>query len=267
MTAGYVHGHDEPERRRLLDQAGSLASIVHHDTWFEPGTRVLEVGCGTGAHTVMFALDHPETRFVALDIEEVALDEVGRRSTEAGVSNIDCVLGDVYALPFEPESFDVVLVSFVLEHLTEPVRALEALRGLVRRGGRILVVEGDHGSAYFHPDSPDARAVIACQVELQRRLGGDANIGRRIGPLLEAAGYVDVLVSPRLVHADDRRPELMEGFTRRTFNAMIAGVREDAVRAGLCDEGAFDAGLAALERTARPGGVFLYTFFKATASP
>lgn len=266
MTSGYVHGHDEPERRRLLDQAGSLADIVHHDTMFDPGARVLEVGCGTGAHTVMFALRHPETRFVALDIEEVALDDLRRRSTEAGVSNIECVLGDVYALERDSEGFDVVVVSFVLEHLSEPVRALEALRAVLRPGGRILVVEGDHGSAYFHPDDPEARAVIAHQVELQRRLGGDANIGRRIGCLLEAAGFVDVTVSPRLVHADDRRPDLMDGFTRRTFNAMIAGVREDAVRAGLCDEVSFDAGLAALERTARPGGVFLYTFFKATAS-
>ncbi len=55
------------------------------------------------------------------------------------------------------------------------------------------------------------------------------------------------------------------GFIRRTFTAMVAGVRSDAIRAGLSDAGAFDAGIRALLRTAEPDGVFCYTFFKATA--
>ncbi|WP_407523544.1 hypothetical protein [Methylobacterium oryzisoli] len=46
---------------------------------------------------------------------------------------------------------------------------------------------------------------------------------------------------------------------------MVAGVRSDAIRAGLSDAGAFDAGIRALLRTAEPDGVFCYTFFKATA--
>ena len=44
------------------------------------------------------------------------------------------------------------------------------------------MIEGDHGSAYFHPDSAAARAAIACQVELQARAGGDALIGRQLYP-------------------------------------------------------------------------------------
>ena len=124
------------------------------------------------------------------------------------------------------------------------------------------MIEGDHGSAYFHPDDPAASAAIRCQVDLQRSAGGDANIGRRTYPLLVEAGFARVRVSPRVVYADASRPELVEGFTRKTFTAMIERVRDAALAAGLTDEASFDAGIRALRRTAEADGVFCYTFFK-----
>jgi hypothetical protein len=66
-----------------------------------------------------------------------------------------------------------------------------------------------------------------------------------------------------MVYVDGTRPDLAEGFTRRTFTAMIRGVREPALAAGLMGAEAFDEGVRALERTAEPDGVFCYTFFKA----
>ena len=136
------------------------------------------------------------------------------------------------------------------------------LGALLRPGGSITVIEGDHGSALFHPDSRDARAAIASLVEVQRASGGDALIGRQLYPLLVAAGFDAVHVSPRMVYADASRPALVEGFTRKTFTAMIEGVRKSAIAAGLIDAERFDAGIRALYRTAEADGVFCYTFFK-----
>jgi hypothetical protein len=56
----------------------------------------------------------------------------------------------------------------------------------------------------------------------------------------------------------------VEGFTRRTFTAMIEGVRETAVEAGIIGMGDFEAGVRDLYRTTEEDGVFCYTFFKAT---
>lgn len=58
------------------------------------------------------------------------------------------------------------------------------------------------------------------------------------------------------------RPELVEGFTRRTFTAMIEGIREPAIAAGLIPPERFDAGVRDLYRTTGEDGVFCYTFFK-----
>lgn len=171
----------------------------------------------------------------------------------------------MFSLPFAPASFDHVFVCFLLEHLMTPADALECLRSVLRPGGTITVIEGDHGSAYFHPDSAAARAAIACQVQLQRQAGGNALVGRQLFPLLTGAGFAGVSVSPRMVYVDGSRPDLIDAFTRKTFTAMIDGVRGAAVSAGLIDDATFAQGVRDLHRTAQLDGVFCYTFFKAVA--
>ncbi|HEY3506605.1 MAG TPA: methyltransferase domain-containing protein [Actinocatenispora sp.] len=270
MFEQYVHGYRADESARLSDQADALVELLHGDTHFRPGERVLEIGCGVGAQTVTLAGRHPHARIVAADIAPDSLAQAARRVSAAGRTNVEFRAADVFALP-EPEgtfaeaSFDHVFVCFLLEHLPAPVEALQRLRRLIRPGGTVTVIEGDHGSTYFHPEDEAARAAIACQVTLQRHAGGDALIGRRLFPLLREAGWSDIAVAPRTVYVDGSRPRLAESFTTRTFTAMIAGVREQAVAAGLIDGDTFDAGIAALRRTAEPDGVFCYTFFKAVA--
>ena len=114
--------------------------------------------------------------------------------------------GDLRALPFPDASFDHVFVCFVLEHLPDVDSALSELRRVLRSAGSLTVVEGDHGSTAFHPDDPAAREIIRCQAALQRAKGGDADIGRRLYPLLSAAAFQTIRVSPRQVYVDASRP-------------------------------------------------------------
>ena len=88
-------------------------------------------------------------------------------------------------------------------------------------------------------------------------------IGRELYPLLCRAGFNSVHVSPRMVYVDSSKPELVDGFTRKTFTAMIEGVREPALKAGLIEPETFDRGISDLYRTTGHNGVFCYTFFKA----
>jgi SAM-dependent methyltransferase len=258
----YVHGYDPREHERLQDQAGTLVDLLHHDTGYPAGARVLEAGSGVGAQTVTLAARSSDARFVSVDVSAESIAEAERRVRDAGLTNVEFRRADIFDLPFEPESFDHVFVCFVLEHLSRPVEALTTLMGLLKPGGTVTVIEGDHGSAYFHPDSAAAHAAIECQVELQRRAGGDALIGRRVYPLMVEAGLEGVRVSPRMVYVDSSRPELVDGFTRKTFTAMIEGVREPALAAGLLDPHSFDAGIRDLYRTAEGDGTFCYCFFK-----
>ena len=262
MRETYVHGYRARETERLHDQAGTLVDLLHHDTTYPGGSMVLEAGCGVGAQTVTLARRSPGARFTSIDVAADSIDEASRRADQAGITNVEFRQADIFALPFLTESFDHVFVCFVLEHLSRPVEALATLHSLIRPGGTITVIEGDHGSAYFHPDSPAAHAAIQCQVELQRQAGGNSLIGRQLYPLMVDAGFAAVHVSPRMVYVDRSRPDLVDGFTRKTFTAMVEGVRESALAAGLIEPSIFDAGVEDLHRTTEADGVFAYTFFK-----
>ena len=264
-TKTYVHGHATAEHQRLQDQAGALQLLLHHDTHYPAGARVLEAGCGVGAQTLTLAQWSPQAQFVSVDIDGKSVARARRRVRQAGLTNVELRRADLLDLPDAEARFDHVFVCFVLEHLRHPREALRALLRQLKPGGTITVVEGDHGPTFMHPDSAAARAAIRCQVRLQRRAGGNALIGRQLHPLLVAAGCVDVRVSPRLVYVDGSRPDLAESFTRRTFTAMIEGVRDAAIEAGFSSAERFDAGLRGLRRAAEPDGVFGYNFFKAVA--
>ena len=265
MNKTYVHGYEPREKSRLQDQASTLVELLHSDTTYPDGSKVLEAGCGVGAQTITLAQNSPGAFITSVDISDSSVAEAKKRVEEAGFTNVIVQLGDIFALPFGNEQFDHIFVCFVLEHLSSPIEALYCLKKLLKVGGTITVIEGDHGSAFFYPDSEEANKVIRCQVELQKRAGGNANIGRELYPILSTVEFSSIRVSPRMVYVDSSYPHLVEGFTRRTFAAMIEGIREPAFEAGLIDLPTFNKGVKDLYRTTENNGVFCYTFFKAVA--
>lgn len=264
-NSDYVHGYSERESTRLRDQSQTLAELLHHDTVYPPGASVLEVGCGVGAQTVILARRSPAARFVAIDASADSVEAAKAAVAQAGIANVSFQVADVFLLPFAEGSFDHVFVCFVLEHLSRPLEAVRHLTKVLKPGGTLTVIEGDHGSTFFHPHSAAAWRTIQCLIDVQAGTGADALIGRRLFPLLKRAGLRNVVVSPRFVYADSSRPEWVEGFTKKTYIAMVEGVREQALAAGLIDERSWEQGVAALRAAARPEGTFCYTFFKATA--
>lgn len=262
----YVHGYSDRELTRLFDQANTLAELLHADTVYPPGSEVLEAGCGVGAQTVILARNSPEVRFTAVDIAEASLGKAQALLEREGLRNAKFQQADIFALPYEKDRFDHVFVCFVLEHVPDPVKALASLKTVLKPGGSITVIEGDHGSTYFYPESKDAMKTIQCLIDIQARMNGNALVGRQLYPLLTQAAFTNVQVSPRMVYVDSSSPHLVEGFTKNTFIAMVEGVREQALALNLIDEATWTKGLKDLYRTTEPDGTFIYTFFKGTAT-
>jgi ubiquinone/menaquinone biosynthesis C-methylase UbiE len=259
----YVHGYSVREAKRLEDQAKTLAELLHGDIIYPSGSRVLEAGCGIGAKTVTLAANSPAAKFLSIDISAESLQEARQRVQSRGLTNVEFQQADVFNLPFAEESFDHIFVCFVLEHLKDPAEALIRLKKVLRPGGTLTAIEGDHGSAYFYPDSEYAKRNIRCLIDLQAKTGANSLIGRQLYPLLTGCGFKDVRVTPKAVYADSSRPEMVEGFTKNTFTAMVEGVREQALSSGMIDEKSWEKGIADLYRTSESDGVFNYTFFKA----
>lgn len=80
----YVHGYDPRENIRLQDQASTLVELLHSDTIYPDGSKVLEAGCGVGAQTITLARNSPDAHFTSIDISE--------SSVATGVCQASCRL-------------------------------------------------------------------------------------------------------------------------------------------------------------------------------
>jgi SAM-dependent methyltransferase len=99
------------------------------------GLNVLEVGCGTGKTACYLA--EKGFRVTALDRHPLMLEKARRRAEQSGVTNVDWVLGDVEALPFDPETFDIVYAESVTVFTHIP-KALAEYHRVLKPNGRLL---------------------------------------------------------------------------------------------------------------------------------
>jgi hypothetical protein len=151
--------------------------------------------------------------------------------------------------------------------MQDPVAALRSLLKVVRLGGSVTVIEGDHGSCYFHPTTDEAVQAWRCLIQVQADLGGDSLIGRRLHAVMTEAGVRDPVVSPRMVYADRSRPEVMDVFVAKTIIPMVEGVKQQALDRGYITSPTWEKGLADLRHiVSSDSGVFCYTFFKGVAT-
>ncbi|MEM1121201.1 MAG: methyltransferase domain-containing protein [Bacteroidota bacterium] len=262
----YIHGYSPSETQRLLDQATSVADFIHYDSVWPEGTRVLEVGCGVGAQTEIITRKNPQVNFVSIDLSEHSLNIAKEKMEKLGISNVQFRQQDARTINTKDfGKFDHLFICFLLEHLNNPMEVLQQLKGLLKKGGSITVIEGDHGSTFFYPDNHYARKVVQAQVDLQKKRGGNANIGRELFPLLTKAGYQVQEVSPRQIYVDASKPNLVKGFIKNTFTAMIQGMSEDIIAEKVLSSAEVQLGIKGLLDTADLGGTFSYTFFKAKA--
>ena len=79
MNKAYVHGYDPREGRRLQDQASTLVELLHSDTTYPAGSRVLEAGCGVGAQTLTLSRNSPGASITSLDISRASVLQAGER--------------------------------------------------------------------------------------------------------------------------------------------------------------------------------------------
>ena len=259
----YVHGYTTRETQRLLEQSLILEDLLHTGTSFLKGERVLEAGCGVGAQTRILARRNPDAIFECVDISQESIEQARGVARLEGIGNVIFKQADLYSLSCKPDSFDHVFVCFVLEHLPDPAFALKIFKQVLKPGGSITLIEGDHGSGFWTPETGKSRMVWKGLIDSQIELGHDPNIGRRVYPLLNDAGFVIRDVSPRWVYTDQSNPGLLNGVIHQIIAPMVYSAEKQVLDSAYMEKDDWDRGLNDIREVARhPKGTFFYSWFK-----
>jgi ubiquinone/menaquinone biosynthesis C-methylase UbiE len=167
---------DTTMKRRLIAQAA-----------IAPGHDVLDLGCGTGTLALMIKEMHPEATITGVDIDPKIL-AIARNKIAGANVDVRLVEGSATAPPFAPASFDRVLTSLMLHHLTTPQKraALAAVRGVLRPGGELHVAD------WGKPQNLLMRiAALGFQLSDGAETTG-ANVRGELPRLIAEAGFTDV---------------------------------------------------------------------------
>jgi len=190
----YTHGHAESVLRshRWRTATNSAAYLLPH---LQPGLDVLDVGCGPGTLTCDLADRVGPGTVIGLDSSAEVVAAATAEARERGTANVTFDTGDVYALPFADDRFDVVHAHQVLQHLTKPAAALRELRRVVRPDGVVAVRDSDYAAMTWAPDEPRLDRWLELYHRVTERNGAEADAGRYLEGWARAAGFAEVEVS------------------------------------------------------------------------
>lgn len=194
VTPQYTHGHHDSVLRshRWRTAANSAQYLLPR---LEPGQSLLDIGCGPGTITVGFAELLAPGRVSGIDPSGDVIAQAAEFASSAGVRNVDFGVDDVYSLSAVDGSYDVVHAHQVLQHLTDPVRALREMRRVCRPGGLVAARDADYAAMAWYPRLPALTDWMTLYQDVARSNAAEPDGGRFLRHWAHQAGFTDVTSS------------------------------------------------------------------------
>jgi demethylmenaquinone methyltransferase/2-methoxy-6-polyprenyl-1,4-benzoquinol methylase len=143
MFSAIAHRYDFNNRLHSMWQDQRWRRVAVRTAEVKPGDAVLDVACGTGDLTQLFARGEA-AKVAGVDFTpamlEIARQKLGRESGPVR-SKVTYEEGDAQSLRFADASFDVVSIAFGIRNVARPARALAEFARVLRPGGRLIILE------------------------------------------------------------------------------------------------------------------------------
>jgi ubiquinone/menaquinone biosynthesis C-methylase UbiE len=204
----YIHGYQEVEQERLREQARVIEKPIYDFVDFSGVNELLEIGSGVGAQSEILLRRFPHLRITGIEYEEKQIKkaEENMRQLGYGPEKVRFINQDATQLALD-QTFDGAFVCWVLEHIPDPKRVLKSIRSFLKPGAKICITEVFNLTFYTHPLLPEVMDYWKIYNEYQEQIGGDPQVGAKLGNLLEESGYHSIQLRSGGFHLDSRNPE------------------------------------------------------------
>lgn len=252
----YTHGHHESVLRSHTWRTAenSAAYLLPH---LGPGMSLLDVGCGPGTLTLDLAERVQPGSVVGMDRSTEIIEGAQSLAVQREVSNVHFETGDVYHLTQVNGSMDVVHAHQVLQHLSDPVRALRELHRVLRGGGLLAVRDSDYGAFTWAPADERLDRWRSVYRAVAHRNDAEPDAGRFLEKWVVTAGFDEVVAtgSAWTFQRPEDRTWWGNSWADRVLHSDFA---RQAVEYGLADETEL-RGMSEAFRdwTKQPDGVFV----------
>jgi SAM-dependent methyltransferase len=186
----YALGHAVDEIERLIEQARFFADLTEglfRAAGMEPAMRVLDIGCGVGDVSFLAAsLVGPNGSVTGLDRSPEAIAVATSRAAEAGIANVQFIVGDIASLTL-PQPVDMVVGRLILMYLPDPTAVVRHLRTLVKHGGVLAFQEFDLQGATSEPRCPLFETALERLRQTFTKGGIGVRTGLHLGRIFEGA--------------------------------------------------------------------------------
>ncbi|KAA8916841.1 hypothetical protein TRICI_000960 [Trichomonascus ciferrii] len=187
--AVYTHGH-HPSVLRSHSWRTVANSAEYLIKYLKPDMYILDVGCGPGTISIDLAANYvSQGKVLATDYAEDVLKTAKASADEQRIKNIEFETADIHNLHYPDNTFDVVHAHQVLQHITDPVKALQEMLRVVKPGGFVAARDTDYESFEWYPDIDGMDFWKQKYLEVARANGGDPLIGKYLHAVARRAGY------------------------------------------------------------------------------
>ncbi|MDO9552714.1 class I SAM-dependent methyltransferase [Rhodonellum sp.] len=262
----YIHGYQEEEQQRLRHQALVIEKRIYDFIDFSNCRKLLEIGSGVGAQTEILLKRFPSLHITGVEYEPKQIIKARENMTQLGFGDDQVIFiqQDAKNLQLE-DTFDGAFICWVLEHVSDPIQILVSMKPFLKAGAKLVITEVFNTTFYTYPEKKEIMEYWKIYNDYQSNIGGDPQVGARLGDLLSQSGYQGIELRSGGFHLDSREFEekrIVFDYWKNLMESASPALLEE----GLIDHQQLKSMQEAMDSLKEmKESVFYYRFIQATA--